>query len=102
MRVYVARIHARFDDLRSRAMTDPLLDPNSYSASQIYGKALYGTDKLDGIVYPSVRDDRHRAAAACFRPRVVSDCHSHSYLQYRWDGIQQMIVDVVRRESLAG
>jgi RES domain len=102
MRVYVARIRARFEDLRSRAMTDPLLDADSYAVSQVYGKSVYDTGELDGIVYPSVRDERHRPAAACFRPRVISDCHSHSYLQYRWDGVQQKIVDVVRRESLTG
>lgn len=102
MRVYTARIRGNFDKLLSLAMSDPLLDPGSYASSQPYGKAVYDTDKLDGIVYPSVRDDEHRPAAACLRPRVISNCHPHSYVRYRWDGTQQRIVDAARVETLTG
>jgi hypothetical protein len=102
MRVYTARIRGNFDKLLARTMSDPLLDRDSYALSQPYGKAIYDANKLDGIVYPSVRDGRHRPAAACFRPRVVSNCHPHSYVRYRWDGTQQRIVDVARVETLAG
>jgi RES domain len=102
MRVYEARIRGAFDDLLRLPATDPRLDPGSYDASQPYGKSVYTADELDGIAYPSVRDDARRPAVACFRPRVVSNCHSNRYLLYRWDGTQQRIVDVIRREMLAG
>ncbi len=102
MRVYAAAIHGSFDDLLSLPMSDPLLDPESWARSQSYGKAQYDADQLDGIAYPSVRDDEHRPAAACLRPRTVSNCHSHSYLLFRWDGMAQSIVNVIRRETLAG
>ena len=102
MRVYSARITGRFDDLLARRASDPLLDPNSYLSSQAYGRSIYEADHLDGVVYPSVRDEQHRAAVACLRPRVVSDCYPHSYLLYRWDGTYQKIVDVVVRETLGG
>jgi RES domain-containing protein len=101
MRVYAARIAGKFEDLRSSKPGDPRLDPNSYEASQQYGRTVYETDRADGIVYPSVRDEEHRAAVACLRPRIVTNCYSHSYLLYRWDGITQRIVDVIRREKFA-
>jgi hypothetical protein len=91
-----------FEDLLSLTTTDPRLDEHSYDRSQPYGKSVYDANELDGIAYPSVRDNEHQPAAACFRPRVVSNCHSNRYLLYRWDGMQQKIVDVVRRETLAG
>ncbi len=102
MRVYAAAIRGNFDDLLSLGMSDSLLDPESWDRSQPYGKALYDADQVDGIAYPSVRDEEHRPAAACFRPRIVSNCHSHSYLLFRWDGMAQSIVNVIRRETLAG
>jgi hypothetical protein len=98
MRVYEARVRGGFDDLLSLAASDPRLDPQSYAASQPYGESVYDADKLDGIAYPSVRDAEHRAAVACVRPRVVSNCHSNRYLLYRWDGTRQEIVEVVRRQ----
>ena len=102
MRVYEARVRGTFDDLLSLPTTDPRLDPKSYARSQPYGQTVYAADELDGIAYPSVRDSDHRPAVGCFRPRVVSNCHSNRYLLYRWDGTQQKIVDVVRRETLTG
>jgi RES domain-containing protein len=102
MRVYEAQVRGRFDDLRALPAADARLDPHSYAASQPYGAGVYAANELDGIVYPSVRDDEHREAVACFRPRVVSNCHSDMYLLYRWDGRKQAIVDVIRREALTG
>jgi RES domain len=102
MRVYEARIRGTFDDLLSLRLSDPRLDPHSYARSQPYGQSVYDANELDGILYPSVRDSEHHPAVACYRPRVVSNCHSNRYLLYRWDGTQQKIVDVVRRETLTG
>ena len=102
MRVYAARIAGNFEDLRKRALADPRLDPNSYEASERYGLRVYAANRADGILYRSVRDEKHRPAVACLRPRVVSNCYSHSYLTYRWDGPAQGIVDVHKREDFTG
>lgn len=102
MRVYAARIRGAFDDLLARGSGDARLDPGSYEASQGYARQIYDADQLDGIVYPSVRDGRHRPAVACLRPSVVRNCYSHSYLLYRWDGVAGKIVDVVKREAIGG
>jgi hypothetical protein len=100
MRVYAAAIKGRFENLLESEAGDARLDPDSYSASQAYGRRIHEADADDGIVYPSVRDERHRPAAACMRPSVVHNCYSHSYLQYRWDGTVGRIVDVVKREAI--
>lgn len=102
MRAYSARIAGKFDDLTPISPEDPRLDPNSYVASRRYGVRLYEENLVDGILYPSVRDQEHRPAVACLRPRVVSNCYSYSYLLYRWDGTVQRIVDVLSRESFGG
>jgi hypothetical protein len=102
MRAYVARVNGSFDDLRSEPLTDPRFDPTSYAASQPYAKALYDANEADGVVYPSVRDPGHRDCVACFRPRLISACRTHSYLTYRWDGVQQRIIAVTEREFLSG
>jgi hypothetical protein len=102
MRVYAARIAGSFDDLRALPASDARLDPNSYAASQRYGKELYTANLADGVLYPSVRDAMRRQCVACLRPRVVSACRTHSYLTYRWDGVQQRVVSVTEREFLNG
>jgi RES domain len=102
MRAYIARIDGSFDDLRSVPPADPRFDPASYAASQTYAKTLYDANRVDGIVYRSVRDPSRRDCVACFRPRVVSACRTHGYLTYRWDGLQKKIVAVTEREFLSG
>ncbi len=102
MRAYVARIEGSFDDLRAAPPDDPRFDRASYAASQPYAKALYDANEADGIVYRSVRDPSRRDCVACFRPRLVSACRTHSYLTYRWDGVQRAIVGVTEREFLSG
>ena len=100
MRVYTARIGGSFDDLLNLASGDARLDPDSYAASQDHARRISDADELDGVVYQSVRDHQHRPAVACLRPAAVRNCHSHSYLLYRWDGIAGKIVDIVKREAL--
>lgn len=100
MRVYSAQIAGRFQSLLSARKRDPRLDPDSYEASQRYGRTIYEANRADGILYPSVRDETHRPVVACMRPRVVSNCFPHSYLLYRWDGTAGRIVDVIVRETL--
>ncbi|HEX4014902.1 MAG TPA: RES family NAD+ phosphorylase [Candidatus Cybelea sp.] len=99
MRVYAARINGNFDDLRVCEPSDSRLNPDSYEASQEYARQIYDADRLDGIVYPSVRDVAHRPAVACFRPTTIRNCYSHSYLLYRWDGLARKIVDVHKQEA---
>jgi RES domain len=102
LRAYAARIAGSFDDLRAIAADDPRLDPDSYAASQPYGRRIYDANAADGIVYRSVRDPKRRACVACFRPRVITACRTHSYLTYRWDGAQQRVTTVTEREFLSG
>ncbi len=102
LRAYAARIAGSFDDLRTIAAIDPRLDPDSYAASQPYGRSVYDANAADGIVYRSVRDPKRRACVACFRPRVLAACRTHSYLTYRWDGAQQRVTTVTEREFLSG
>jgi hypothetical protein len=100
MRVFCARIAGRFETLLRCSAKDERLAPDSYAASQAYGRNVYDKNAADGIVYPSVRDERHRPSVACFRPRVVSNCYSHAFLLYRWDAFADRIVDVTLRETL--
>ena len=102
MRVYVARITGTFDDLLPLVPSDPRLDPSSYAASRAYARPRYDADDLDGIAFPSVRDPQRRACVACFRPRSITACRTHSYLTYRWDGTQQRVTSVFDSDSLAG
>lgn len=102
LRAYAARIAGSSDDLRGIAVSDPRLDPASYAASQPYARGVYEANAADGIVYRSVRDPKRRACVACFRPRVIAACRTHSYLTYRWDGAQQRVTTVTEREFLSG
>jgi hypothetical protein len=100
IRAFCASIAGRFQSLLRRSANDPRLDPDSYVASQAYGRQVYDKNAADGIVYPSVREAEHRPSVACFRPRVVSNCYSHAFLLYRWDAFADRIVDVTIRETL--
>jgi hypothetical protein len=100
MRVYAAAVNGSFDDLLSAPAADPRLDPNSYVPAQSYGRLIYDENSLDGIAYPSVRDSGRGACLACFRARSVSACYAHSYLTYRWDGMQQRIIEIFERGKL--
>jgi hypothetical protein len=86
MRVLVGRIEHRFDDVgalpqEKRAL---ILDPDSYAASQAYGRELREAGS-DGVTYPSVRDKGGECVGA-FRPRVVGIPVQSKHLRYHWDG----------------
>jgi len=84
MRLYRASVSGEYDDVRRRAASDPVYRANSYQASQTYGIKLYAADKVDGIVYRSVR----RPAGECvavFRPRLVRNCRVSGHLEYRFE-----------------
>ena len=86
MRVLVGRIDADFHDLGGLPEPErrPLLDPDSYVASQAFAAALHG-GVTNGIHYPSVRRPGGRCVAA-FRPRAVAVPRQTRHLKYCWDG----------------
>ncbi len=84
MRVYRARIDGTFDDVRTRSRRAAIYDPNSYAASQKYGRALYMRDAVDGIAFKSVRRPVGECVAV-FRPRRVRACQIVRHLEYRFE-----------------
>ncbi|WP_245430894.1 RES family NAD+ phosphorylase [Rhodoplanes roseus] len=86
MRVLVGTISHRLDDVAALPEPErgPLLDPESYAASQPFGRARRAAGS-DGIVYPSVRHPGGDCVAA-FWPDVVGIPVQERHLQYEWDG----------------
>ena len=84
-RMYVAVISGKYDDLRKKTMSAKVYDPTSYDVSQDYGRKAYEANRLDGIVYRSVRH-KGGECICVFRPRLVTKCRIAKYLQFRWDG----------------
>jgi hypothetical protein len=85
-RVLESRIDDRFHDLTRVGgdVSTPLLDPDSYSASQSLGHALRESGSR-GLHYPSVRRQGGRCVAV-FRPRSAGLPRVATHLQYDWDG----------------
>lgn len=92
MREYRVDVSGLFRDLRGSSATAPLLDPQSYAASQSFGAAERQAGG-DGIVYPSVRDPGGECVAV-FRPRALSPARQGGHYGYLWDG--SAISDVVK------
>jgi len=86
MRVLVGRIDADFHDLEGVPEADrrPLLDRDSYVASQAFAAALR-IKPTNGIHYPSVRRPDGRCVAA-FRPKAVGVPKQTKHLKYYWNG----------------
>jgi hypothetical protein len=86
-RLYAATIDGTFDDVRGRSVRSKLYAaaPDDYAFAQRYAHRLYARNRVDGIVYNSVRHPGGQCIAA-FRPRVVSKAHIWKYIQFRWDG----------------
>ncbi|MBV9271296.1 MAG: RES family NAD+ phosphorylase [Candidatus Eremiobacteraeota bacterium] len=84
MRVYSAHVRGSFDDIRPRGPRSKVYDPDSYAFSQQYARKIFDANKLDGIVFRSVR----RPAGECvavFRPRRISEVRVVRHLQYRFE-----------------
>ncbi len=86
MRVLVGSIDDDFHDLdalppEARA---PLLDADSYAASQLFGRTLREAG-ANGIRYRSVRRLEGQCVGA-FRPRAVGIPVQSRHLKYHWDG----------------
>jgi hypothetical protein len=86
-RIYAATIAGEFDDIRGRSMRSKLYAaaPDDYAFAQRYAHRLYDRNRVDGIVYNSVRNPGGQCVAA-FRPRIVSKAHVRKHIQFRWDG----------------
>jgi len=85
MRVLIGRVQAELDDIRAASPRfRPLHDPDSYRASQAFGRDRRALGK-HGIVYNSVRLAGHDCVAA-FRPAAVTIEHTDTYLLYHFDG----------------
>jgi hypothetical protein len=85
MRSYLADIRAELVDLRGYGRRTPdLMHPDSYAASQAFGRQKRA-EGAGGIVYDSVR----REGGLCvgvFRPKLVSPCRQGPHVCYLWDG----------------
>ncbi len=86
-RIYAATVRGDFDDIRGRSMRSKLYAaaPDDYAFSQRYAHRLYATNRVDGILYNSVRAAGGQCVAA-FRPRSIGKARIHKYIQFRWDG----------------
>ena len=86
MRVLVGRIDAKLHDLAgvAESVRAPLLDPDSYAASQPFAAALR-SEGSNGLHYPSVRHPAGRCIAA-FRPTLVEVPQQARHLGFDWDG----------------
>lgn len=85
MRAYRVYITGRYSDTRQVPLSDPRYDPdpNKYAAGQKYGLTIYEQNRLDGIVFHSVR--RHSGeCVAVFRPARISNCTVSHHLEYRF------------------
>jgi RES domain-containing protein len=86
MRVLVGSIGDVFEDVAAlpARVRSKILDPDSYDASQSYGRERRDAG-ANGVVYPSVR----RPGGAClgaFKPTAVGLPRQERHLQYRWNG----------------
>jgi RES domain len=84
-RLYRADFNASFHDVRHDPAFRPLLDPDSYRASQEFGAQVLAAGS-NGVVYPSVRDPGGECLA-CFRPRLVQHVRAASHYEFRWEGL---------------
>jgi len=98
-RIYVATIDGSFDDIRGRSMRSKLYAaaPDDYEYAQRYAHRLYHRNRVDGIVYNSVRNSGGECIAA-FRPRIISGAAILKHIQFRWDG--RRITGVVDLENI--
>ena len=85
VRAYKADFNAVFQDIRAeRREFTPLYDPDSYIASQAFGRTMFESGS-NGIVYRSVRDPRGECIV-CFRPKLVKSVRQGAHFEYRWSG----------------
>jgi hypothetical protein len=87
MRSYLADVAARFHDIRGQSSRRPeLYDPDSYAASQIFGRRLKLSGS-NGVAYDSVRHPGGECLAV-FRPKLIQNIRQGVHLRYVWDGMR--------------
>jgi hypothetical protein len=86
LRVLVGTAMAEFEDVAAlpAAQRAAVLDPESYAASQPYGKQLRAAG-ANGVTYPSVRHAGGQCIGA-FRPHAVGIPHQERHINYHWNG----------------
>lgn len=90
-REIILSVSADLHDLRHLSTDDPVLDPDSYAASQGLAATLK-VDDAEGLVYPSIRLPGGECVGL-FYPDCASDPIQGRHLDYHWDGTG---VDLVR------
>lgn len=86
MRAYAADFSTRLHDIRKLPANSALYNPDDYSASQNFARALRA-EGSDGIAYNSVRIAGGQCVAL-FKPRLLSNIRQGPRLIYQWDGAQ--------------
>jgi hypothetical protein len=81
---YLADFSGSFHDLRDAPEFKPVLDPDSYIASQDLAEDLLEAGSL-GLVYPSVRRTGG-ICLACFRPALVGNVRKDRRYRFTWAG----------------
>lgn len=85
LRAIHADLDAPMHDLRALGdRAAKLLDPESWSASQVLGAKLRSAGSW-GLVYPSVRH-REGQCVGVFRPRALRKARQGKHLALHWDG----------------
>lgn len=84
MRVYSGHIRGSFDDVRDRGPRAKIYDPDNYAFSEQYARRIFDANRLDGIVFRSVRR-REGECVAVFRPRRITNVRVVRHLQYRFE-----------------
>ena len=90
---YHADFAGDFHDLRVNPDFAPVLDPDSYKASQVLAEALLQHGSL-GVVYPSVRH-AGGTCLACFRPALVVHVRKMRTFRFRWTGSPKPSISAV-------
>lgn len=85
MRVIHSHLRASLVELNAEEHLG-LLNPNSYTESQVFGTAIRSEGR-DGIKYPSVRRPGGECAAV-FRPSRLAPCLQSEHLSYPWNGTE--------------
>lgn len=83
-RVYLSDLDGQLFDLREREDARSFLAPDDWTPGQALGRKAWEA-RIDGIVYPSVRDP-DGACAAVLRPPALSPTRQGRHLGYDWDG----------------
>lgn len=84
MRVYSGHVRGSFDDVRGRGLRSKIYDPDSYAFSQQYARRIFDANRMDGIVFRSVRRPEGECVAV-FRPRRITNVRVVRHLQYRFE-----------------